>query len=140
MDDTPPDLCREDDITGTYLIIESLSLFSCIAIDTEDPCVLLYQLAQIVLDLLYPDSYGIDLVPLALRTDDRERSNLTALMTDETLVRCRMIGECDITMRTLLIVTTIGTDPCSRIAPSGIEYERFFVFIFHSFEHREYLR
>ena len=140
MDDTPPDLCREDDITGTYLIIESLSLFSCIAIDTEDPCVLLYQLAQIVLDLLYPDSYGIDLVPLALRTDDRERSNLTALVTYEALARGRMIGECYITMRTLLIVTTIGTDPCSRIASSGIEYERFFAFIFHSFEHREYLR
>ncbi len=50
-----------------------------------------------------------------------------------------MVGECDITMRTLLIVTTISTYPCPRVTSSGIEDERFFPWLFHVFQYREYL-
>lgn len=47
-------------------------------------------------------------------------------MTDEEFARTRMIGECDIAMWALLIVSTVSTDPGSGMSTTTIKYQRLF--------------
>ncbi len=140
MHNTSADLSSDNNITRFYCIIEDSRFFLRITIDTEYFRIRGYELAQAIFDLLYTDSYRIYLVSMTMRTDNRKWGNLTTMVAYETLLWCRMIGECNITMRTFLIVTTISTYPCSCITSPGVEYEWFFSFRFDLFDHTDDIR
>jgi hypothetical protein len=79
-----------------------------------------------LLDLLYTDPDRFYLGSATFGTYDREWRLDTTVMADQELARARMVGECDIAMRTLLIVATISTDPGPGMPTTTIKYQRLF--------------
>ncbi len=124
MYNAPTSIGREDYIACRYLLIENIGFFLGITIDTENTYSFEY-FDEILFDLLDSYSYRINLRAMTFWTYDGEWCNLVAMMADEALMWSGMIGECNITMWTLLIVTTVCTDPGPCIASTRIEYERF---------------